>query len=110
MKAISETDSSASEQSKAKPIHEPDKKPSKLGLMMANAFGGKKNSIVPSEHENTQIDQSVSETLIQNDDETSPPPEKHVKIESPLEQIQSVFPDEEEKQTELVVPPVQAPT
>ena len=48
--------------------------------MIANTFGGKKNSIVPSEHEATQIDQSVSETLIQNDDETSPPPEKQVKV------------------------------
>ena len=87
MKAISETDSSVSEQSKAKPIHEPNKKPSKLGMMMANAFGGKKNSIVPSEHENTQIDQSVSETLIQNDDETSPPLDRQVKVGSPLQQI-----------------------
>ena len=26
-----------------------DKKPSKLGMMMAGAFGGKKNSVVPTE-------------------------------------------------------------
>ena len=87
MKAISETDSSASEKSKARPVHEPDKKPSKLGIMMANAFGGKKNSIVPSEHDNTQIDQSVSETLIHNDDETSPSLDRQVKVGSPLQQI-----------------------